>query len=162
MKIFTHYYIFLRVYRVCLIKIIYILICNSILYSNSDYIELNYIKKNKYAVFNDTLINAVKIEVESFKKYNSFMQNNNIYFIVSVFDSQIKIQWIKNHMFDINNMIKQIHNFFKFIYFFKLFSFSNTKNNEYKNLEYQFLKSYQLFIKNTFEIFDINQYLDNS
>ena len=47
-------------------------------------------KKNKYVVFNNTFINAVKIEVEIFKKYNSFMQDNNIYFIVSVFDFWIK------------------------------------------------------------------------
>ena len=143
-------------------RTVYILICSLILYSNSNYIEFIYIEKNKYTVFDDIFINVVKIKVEIFEKYNNFMQNNNIYFIVSVFDFWIKTQWIKNHISDTNSIIKQIYDFLKFIYFFKFFLFLNTENNEYKNFKYWFLESYQSFVKNTFEISDINQYFDNS
>ena len=71
-------------------KIIYISTCSLILYSNLNYIELDYTKKNKYVVFNNILINTVKVEIEIFEKYNSFMWDNDIYFIVSVLDFWIK------------------------------------------------------------------------
>ena len=76
----------MKVHRICLTRTVYTLAYSLILYLNSDYIKFNYIKKNKYIIFNDILINVIKIEVEIFKKYNSFMQDNNIYLIISVLD----------------------------------------------------------------------------
>jgi hypothetical protein len=113
-------------------------------------------KEGKYAVFDDTLINAVKAGVKTFEKYNNFMRDNDIYLITSVLDPQIKIQWIKDHMSNANIVIKQICKFLKSTYPSKPSLFLNAENDEYKSLEYQFLEPYQLSAKDIFETSNID------
>jgi hypothetical protein len=99
-------------------------------------------KEGKYAVFDNTLINAVKAEVKTFERYNNFMQNNDIYLIASVLNPRIKIQWIKDHMPNADIVIKRICKFLKSTYPSEPSLFLNAENDEYKSLEYRFLEPY--------------------
>jgi hAT family C-terminal dimerisation region len=118
-------------------------------------------KKGKYAAFDDTLINAVKAGVETFEKYNSFMRDNDIYFIASVLDPRIKTQWIKDHMPDADNVIKRIRKFLKSTYPSEPSLLLNAENDEYKSLEYRFLEPYQSSAEDILETSDIDRYLDS-
>ncbi len=87
------------------------------------------------------------------------MADNDIYYLATILDPRIKIQWIKDNIEDVEKIIDRIRTFLKVIYPPESELSPNEENNIYKSLEYRFIIFYYIDI--TTDDFDINRYLDS-
>ena len=49
-----------------------------------------------------------KIGLEKFKEYLNIIKGNNIYFLATILDPQIKTKWIKDNINDTNAVITRL------------------------------------------------------
>ncbi len=94
-----------------------------------------------------------------FKEYQELMVDNDIYYLATILDPRIKIQWIKDNIEDVEKIIDRIRTFLKVIYPPEPELSPNEENDIYKNLEYRFMAPYYIDI--TTDDFDIDRYLDS-
>ena len=87
------------------------------------------------------------------------MTDNDIYYLTTILDPRIKIQWIKDNIEDAEKIINRIRTLLKVIYPPESELSPNEENDIYKSLEYRFIASYYIDI--TTDDFDIDRYLDS-
>ena len=65
-------------------------------------------KEGEYAQFDKNLIDAVKVGLDLFNEYHSFMKSNDIYYLATILDPRVKTKWIKANCTNANTIIERI------------------------------------------------------
>jgi hypothetical protein len=100
-------------------------------------------KEGEYTQFDKNLIDAVKVGLDLFNEYHSFMKSNNIYYLATILDPRIKTKWIKANCANSNTIIEQIRKFLKTTYHLEVELPNLQSPNKQKSLQYSLLEEFQ-------------------